>query len=416
MNILHTSDWHLGRSLHGRARYKEFEGFLSWLLGVLAEQAIDVLLIAGDIFDTTTPTHRAQALYYDFLARVPQTGCRHVVIIGGNHDSPSLLEAPQFLLRALQVHVVAQAAEHPAHEVVLLNDSSGSPELIVCAVPYLRDRDVRRARSGETLDDKEQLLKAGIRQHYEAVMAEAISLNQTLARPVPLVAMGHLFAAGGQTVDGDGVRDLYVGSLAHVTADMFSSALDYVALGHLHVPQSVAGRNTIRYSGSPLPMGFGEAVQEKSVCLITMRSSAASPYPYQPVVTQLAVPRLQRLKRLQGAWEAVLQQLQQLVDTGQSWWVEVVLDGPEVVADWRDRLDALVTQTAVEILRVRYLRRAEQALAARHPTETLDTLTAEQVFERCLQAQDVPPHQWPELMSTFQEALHAIDHADHHAE
>ena len=89
-----------------------------------------------------------------------------------------------------------------------------------------------------------------------------------LGADIPIVAMGHLFTAGGQTVDGDGVRELYVGSLAHVMTGIFPASFDYFALGHLHVPQEVNGQGNIRYSGSPLPMGFGEADQQKSVCLV----------------------------------------------------------------------------------------------------------------------------------------------------
>lgn len=416
MNILHTSDWHLGRSLHGRDRYAEFEGFLAWLLGALRQHAIDVLLVAGDIFDTTTPTHRAQALYYHFLAQVGQTGCRHVVVIAGNHDSPSLLEAPQSLLEALQVHVVARASHDPAAEVLLLKDSSGRPELIVCAVPYLRDRDVRAPRAGETLDDKEQQLKAGIRQHYGAVVQAARDINETLPSPVPLVAMGHLFAAGARTVEGDGVRDLYVGSLAHLTADIFPPEVDYVALGHLHVPQSVGGHAFIRYSGSPLPMGFGEATQEKSVCVVTLHAGAARGAGGQADVSIVPVPRFQALKRLQGDWTSLIRQLQALSDTGQSWWVEVIIDSTEVVPDWRGRLDEAVQGSAVEILRVRNHQRSGQALTPHRPSETLDDLTPDQVFQRCLMVHEVPEAQWATLFETYHEVLHAMGQTDHHAE
>ena len=146
MNILHTSDWHLGRTLYGRRRQEEFAAFLDWLLGCISTYNIDVLIVAGDIFDTSTPGTAAQELYYRFLARVGSTGCRHVVIIGGNHDSPSFLDAPAGLLRALDVHVVGQACTEPVDQVLLLHDDLGEPQLLVCAVPYLRDRDIRQAQ------------------------------------------------------------------------------------------------------------------------------------------------------------------------------------------------------------------------------------------------------------------------------
>ena len=130
LKLLHTSDWHLGRALFGRKRYAEFEAFLDWLAETLERQGIDVLLVAGDVFDTGTPSNRAQELYYRFLCRVASSSCRHVVLIAGNHDSPTFLDAPRELLRALDVHVVGGAAENqdPADEVLVLRGERGDPE------------------------------------------------------------------------------------------------------------------------------------------------------------------------------------------------------------------------------------------------------------------------------------------------
>ena len=143
MKIIHTADWHIGRSLYGRKRYGEFEAFLDWLAECIRSQQADALLVAGDVFDNSTPSHRAQELYYRFLCRVSDAGCRHVVITAGNHDSPSFLNAPRELLRYLNVHVVGCATEAPADEVLVLRDAQGKAELVVCAVPYLRDREIR---------------------------------------------------------------------------------------------------------------------------------------------------------------------------------------------------------------------------------------------------------------------------------
>ena len=286
MKILHTSDWHLGRSLYGRQRYDEFEAFLDWLSETIWRNEVSTLLVSGDIFDNSTPSTRAQELYYRFLGQTIRSSCRHIVIIAGNHDSPAFLDAPQQLLKALDIHVIGHGNHPPEEEVLVLHDEYRNPELIVCAVPYLRDRDIRTSEAGESADQKEQKLLEGIRTHYANVTALAEQKRQELGGDIPVVAMGHLFTAGGQTIDGDGVRELYVGSLAHVTAGIFPDNLDYVALGHLHVPQTVNHTDTIRYSGSPLPMGFGEARQQKSVCLVefqgtvpTVRTPATGKHP-----------------------------------------------------------------------------------------------------------------------------------------
>ena len=272
LTILHTSDWHLGRRLYGRMRYEEFEAFLSWLEETISAQKVDVLIVAGDIFDTMTPSNRAQALYFEFLGRVSKSCCQHVVIVAGNHDSPTFLDAPSQVLKFLNVHVIGTACDDLTDEVLVLNDADGTPHCIVAAVPYLRDRDVRSSSAGESAKTKDANVIAGICAHYDEVASIAKAQQAKLAeanqRHIPIIATGHLFAAGGTTTDDDGVRELYVGSLGKISADMFDECFDYVALGHLHVPQRVGGRESIRYSGSPIAMGFGEARQQKQVLLV----------------------------------------------------------------------------------------------------------------------------------------------------
>ena len=272
LTLLHTSDWHLGRRLYGKPRYDEFKQFLDWQLQTLREQKVDVLLIAGDIFDTTAPSNQAQNLYYDFLSQVCHTDCRHVIIVAGNHDSASFLEAPKQLLKSFNIHIIGSMTDTPTDEVITLSDKAGQAELIVMAVPYLRDRDVRTVGHGERLDDKERKLAQGIKAHYAQIadiaIAQQAQLKAKYKRTIPIVATGHLFTVGGQTMEGDGVRDLYVGSLGSIGAEIFHPQIDYVALGHLHIPQAVGGQPHIRYAGSPIAMGFGESRQQKQVHLL----------------------------------------------------------------------------------------------------------------------------------------------------
>lgn len=414
MKILHTSDWHLGRTLYGRRRQEEFAAFLDWLLDCISTKGIDVLIVAGDIFDTSTPGTAAQELYYRFLARVGSTGCRHVVVIGGNHDSPSFLDAPAGLLRALDVHVVGQACAEPADQVLLLRDELGEPQLLVCAVPYLRDRDIRQAQAGESVSDKEQKLLEGIRAHYETIGKAVEAVNAGLAQPVPVIGTGHIFAAGGQTVDGDGVRDLYVGSLAHVHAGVFPACFNYVALGHLHVPQMVGGQEHIRYSGSPLPMGFGEAKQQKSMCLLQFAAGAEGTF--VPQIELLDIPVFQRLERISGTLTDICLRLQALREENESVWLEVLYTGAEVVSDLREQLEEQVVGSALEILRIRNQRVQQQVLEQELPEEALDDLNEQEVFERCLQAHEVPEQQHDELLHSYHQVLDSLHGEDAMAE
>ncbi len=382
---------------------------MSWLVELIDAEQVDVLLVAGDVFDTSAPSNRAQELYYRFLYQVANSACRHVVITAGNHDSPSFLNAPREVLRFLNVHVVGNASASPGDEVLVLHDPEGKPELVVCAVPYLRDRDIRQAEAGETISDKERKLVEGIREHYRQVVEEAERIRARLDRPVPIVAMGHLFTAGGKTVEGDGVRDLYVGSLAYVGADVFPASIDYLALGHLHLPQRVGGLETMRYSGSPLPIGFGEAAQEKSVCQVVFSGT-------RPVVTEIPVPRFQELVSIKGDWNTIAARLDELRSHGSDAWLEITYEGDEIVGDLRERLDETVEGTGLEILRVQNNRVLQQAMMNFKCIETLDDLEDTDVFRRCLEAHEVPEVQRMELLQAYQEVVASLDDDDPNAE
>lgn len=405
MKILHTSDWHIGRALYGRKRYREFELFLDWLLDCIEREGAEALLVAGDIFDNGTPSNRAQELYYRFLCRCAAAGCRHVVITAGNHDSPSLLNAPREVLRFLNVHVVGCMAGAAEDELVVLHDGNGKPALIVCAVPYLRDRDIRRAEAGETFEDKGAKLVEGIRDHYRQVGEAATARRAELGGNLPIIGMGHLFTSGGRTVEGDGVRELYVGTLGQVRAEIFPDCFDYLALGHLHLAQRVGGSEVRRYSGAPLPMSFGEAGQRKLVLALKVAESGI-------MVEELAVPGFQPLETVRGDWTRISERLAELTKDSSAAWLEVIYEGEEIIADLPERLRDLIEGTSLEILRTKNQRLAERVLSGMAAEETLDDLFVEDVFARCLIAHAVPAEQQAELVAVFQEAVLALHDQD----
>lgn len=409
MVILHTSDWHIGRTLHNRKRYDEFANFLNWMVAELKSSAADVLLIAGDIFDTTLPSNRAQELYYTFLKDAGQTGCRHIVIIGGNHDSPSFLNAPRDILRIMNVHVIGQAGQNPEDEVLLLENANGDPELIVCAVPYLRDRDIRRVEGDESPKDKEMKLVEGIRSHYAQVGEHALAMKNKLGLDIPIVGMGHLYTSGGETVDGDGVRELYIGSLAHVTSAIFPSCFDYVALGHLHVPQRVSQSERHRYSGSPLPMGFGEARQQKSLCKVTFEES-------MPKVTLTDIPVFQRLESITGDWIKISTRLDELRTEGNPVWLEINYDCEQPMDELKSRIDDCIEGTMLEVLRIRNRQISQGVLSNGPDDEGLENLDPLHVFERLLDVSKTEEEQRIELRLTYKEVITTLQETDTHAE
>jgi exonuclease SbcD len=389
--LLHTSDWHLGRPLYGRRRYGEYAAFLDWLAETIDREAVDVLAVAGDVFDSPAPAPRTQALYYRFLARLAGGSRRvHVLLIAGNHDSPALLEAPGDLLAALDIHVAGTINRDD--RLVTLRDEAGTTRLLAALVPYPRDRDLRESEPGESLEDKERKLLEALAGHYRRLGALAE------AHETPRTALGHLFAAGGRTVTGDGVRPLYVGGLGQVPAETFPPAFDYVALGHLHQPQAVAGQDRLRYSGSPLRLSFDEPERPKSVTLVDFT-------PEGPAVRTLAVPVFQILRRLEGDWPALTDGLTALGAEAPGAWVEAAYTGAEIIGDLRESLTRLAGEAGLELLRLLDVQRRADWLSASSPGEDLAALEPDEVFRRRLETAGVPEADRPGLWATYGEIM-----------
>ena len=409
MRLIHTSDWHLGHRFHGRKRYPEQELFLDWLAGLIEAQRIDALLVAGDIFDTTTPGSRAQGLYYRFLHRLAGSPCRHVIIIGGNHDSPALLEAPRELLRQLQIHVVGAVNDHPGKEILLLNDDQGRAELLVCAVPFLRDRDIRASAAGESLEEKGIKLQQGIREHFQQVCQAADQIRHDIDPALPLVVMGHLFVAGGKTREGDGVRELSIGGLSRIEGTSFPDCIDYLALGHLHLGQLVAGSSTRRYCGAPLPMSFSEAGQDKQILALTSEGRAVT---VEPVV----VPSFQQLVSLRGDLPILLRGVEKLKAAASSAWLELQYEGEALIPNLREQLLAAVEGSELDILRIRNNRIYDFVLQQTQETESLDDLSVTEVFERCLENGRIEDTQRQQLRGAFAEIMATIGQKENEGE
>jgi len=408
LKILHTSDWHLGRSLYDHKRYEEFEKFLDWLAEFILEQKIDVLIVAGDIFDTTTPGNRAQELYYQFLTKVSRSCCRHMVIIGGNHDSPSFLNAPKELLRYFNVHVIGAITDSHEDEVIILRDKFQAPEIIICAVPYLRDKDIRTVEAGEHMEDKNSKLIAGISEHYDAVGKIAVSRRNGIEH-LPIIGMGHLFATGGSITEGDGVRELYVGGEARVNVNAFPECFDYLALGHLHSAQKVGESDVKRYCGSPIPMSFGESGQNKKVILVEFDQGS-------PEVTEHSIPCFQELRRITGNTGEICLKLEELKSEGSSAWLEIEYTGSESFSALNDLVYETIARTELEALRIKNKIQSVKGIERIGDQETLDDLNPQEVFHRCLDANEVAEPGRTMLVHAYEEIVNGMVGDDINAE
>lgn len=242
MRILHTSDWHLGKRLFKLDRTPEHEQFLNWLLGTLIEEKIDLLLIAGDIFDTPTPPHQSLEVFYNFLHRVSTETKTETMIIAGNHDSGLLLEAPARLLSFHRVKVWGKLSENPADHWLKV----GNIEL--CAIPFFRSYELLPQGEGDAL----------------------VALKKYLVkeRTLPQVLMLHHLAGMYEAAGSEQVISL--SGVDSIPSDVMKT-FDYVALGHIHKPQKIGSQSF--YSGSPIPLRFSETAK-KSVVIVTEKDGA----------------------------------------------------------------------------------------------------------------------------------------------
>ncbi len=257
MRLLHTADWHLGRTLEGRSRLEEQEQFLQELCDIVYEEEVDVVLMAGDVFDTVNPPAAAEQLFYEYMAKMTMDRECQIVIIAGNHDNPDRLSASGPLASLHGITIIG----YPNIQPVELDVSKSGERLKVAGLPYPSES---RLKELLTESFSEETLRDAYDIRIEKLFDE---LSKGFDSSTVNVAMSHIYVAGGRETDSE--RPIQVGGAYTVTADALPSNVQYTALGHLHRPQSIKRAEGIaRYSGSPLSYSFSEAGQTKSVTLI----------------------------------------------------------------------------------------------------------------------------------------------------
>ncbi|MBP2303195.1 exonuclease SbcCD subunit D C-terminal domain-containing protein [Azospirillum picis] len=404
--LLHTADWHLGQTLHGIPRDAEHERFLDWLLERIGEHRVDALVIAGDVFDGQNPPIPALALFYRFLARAKTLHPRlDIVVVAGNHDSASRLEAPSPLMTEMGVRVVGTLPAStaggfdPAPLVVPLHGADGRIAARCVAMPYLRPSDLPTVEE----DDGDPLIE-GVRRLYR----HAWSGGRDRCRPgEALILTGHCYMHGGALSELS-ERKILGGNLHALPVDIFPEDAAYVALGHLHRAQAVGGRDSVRYSGSPIPLALDE-----------------DSYAHQVVLTEFAegrlvgrdtlrVPRHVVIHRIaEASPDAALERLKRL-DLDQSlprdtWpFLEVTVSLPEPRPSLRDEVEAVLSGRPVRLLKLGVrLTGSGETLADSAPPADLASLDPEEVFRR-LYRRNHEGDPGPELLAAFNELLTGV--------
>lgn len=403
MKILHTADWHLGHQLHGHDRRFEHDAFLDWLSDTLKAREIDALLVAGDLFDTANPPASAWQQLYRFLARLraemPQL---NMVLIGGNHDSPSKLDAPHELLRAFDLHLVGSISRDSEGKLetdrllVPLQDKEGKIAAWCAAVPFLRSSDLRV----ESLEEGQDRLIEGVRQVYAEVLAEG---RARCGEALPLIAMGHAYLAAGQLSELS-ERRVLGGNQHALPAELFAGA-DYTALGHLHLTQSPA--EGVHYSGSPLPLSLAEANYNHQVLEVTFARGKLAGLERIPVPRAVEMIRLPQ-STLDDALNAIASlELPACPQEAQP-FLEVRLLLPKPEARIRERILAAIADKPVRLARIStQYQGSGEGLADGRERRRLDELSPTEVFRLCYQRQfEGEPEAG--LVSSFEEILEQV--------
>ncbi len=361
MKIIHTADWHLGNSIHSVDRTIEQRSFLNWLTQVIKDQDIDALVVAGDIFDTYSPSIAAQRMYYSFLASLVGTNCRNVIIVGGNHDSGKLLEAPQELLSAVNVHVVGRIENKNIEDMIFtLKGNDAGDDVICAAVPFINDLELRRFSDGADIESlgEGKFSDTVYSKIYNAFLEKAIEACN--GKDTTIIATGHLYAAGlegryegaekeEKADDGVAVLDV-VGNLGKVHIDSFPEGFDYVALGHIHYKTKVAKSNRVMYSGSPFVMGYDDSNIKHYIIRLDTNDGDDK---HKVVATPIEVPEWIRFKRIEGSRDEIVNKVNTLIASEEENELPIYLElyySPEDGSYLQEKMDGIAFPDHIRIV------------------------------------------------------------------
>lgn len=379
MRILHSADWHIGQTLNGWARDAEHEVWFDRLADTIEDEKVDVLLVAGDIYDVINPSGASQRLLYETLKRLKDRRPNLVTIItSGNHDPIGRLDAPKTILEILDVHVVANLRrqegeiDHAAH-MIPLPDDSGKVQAWVCAIPFLRAADLPGLSFSQETGRGSPIVDAARRLH-----ARFAEVAEETAGGLPVIAMGHLHCQGGSESEG-AERHILIGNEHALPTDVFPESFSYVALGHLHRPQS-HGDGRVRYSGSCFPLSAAEAGYDHGATLIELENGSLQ-------MRHVSIPRPSAMLRfpLQGTmsfpeFEEALAaaELDPSVPKDLQPFVYVNLEATGPAAVLLTDAERLLASHPVRIAGIRVRKSSEQGEAPR--LTSLTETTPEQLF------------------------------------
>lgn len=373
---------------------QDFDLFVEELIRVIRDNKVEVLLVSGDIFDYANPSVEAREQYYQTLVKLHATGCK-IILTGGNHDSAQMLNAPYELMKMLDIFVVGGLSDCVEDYCIPLYNN-GQLEVVVLAVPFLRDMDFRKANEGESYSNRIEIVQEGILNTYRYASRY---VREKYGEEVPVIAMGHLYTAGA--VASESERDIQIGNQALLEASRFGDDFAYMALGHIHKPQKIQAKFPMYYSGSPIPLSFSERNDEKRLLLLDTEIG------FEPINIPLTSHR--KLIRVKGDLDSIRAQLASLPErTNLVSLVEVVLVEEVYDAQKNTDLEELIQNFQEEgyiiIHRKISFRRSLQGTKEWEQVgvKCLSELKPQEVFVKLLEQQNFSEQTLSELKELFQ--------------
>ncbi len=402
MKILHTADWHIGKILHKHSLQEEMLLFFDWLIALIKNDGIDVLLVSGDIFDLANPGAKDREIYYKLLSQLIPLNIQ-IVITGGNHDGIGVINAPKELLTSLNISVIGGAKENLEDEIIEIKNKKGEIALVVAAVPFLRDRDLRSLQKDKLFESRAEAIKAGIADHY----AQLGKICTAKYKGIPSIAMGHLFAKGVSSSDSE--REIHIGNAAAVESTIFPKEFNYIALGHIHRPQVIGKNDFIRYSGSPISLSFSEKEDKKGILLVELVDGKLTAPQF------IDIPKQRELKKFSGDHNEIKEKLKAYkhnlilpslieLDFQEAEYSSVRLaENANLVTTYQDVEELIILKS-----RTHFNTGTQDTADLFESGENIEDLSPSDVFIKRMNLEEIDETKQKELKETFQELLEIV--------
>lgn len=342
LKIIHTADWHLGQTFLQKSRIEEHQYFIEWLLETIQAQDIDAIIIAGDIFDVSSPSVEAINKYHYFLLEAYKLNVQ-VIIIGGNHDSASRLNSYKDIFKILNVSIVGGDLNNVGELIPVYKRGTTNAAAVVAAVPYLRDGDIRKITEGETINEAHGLFTSEVKKHYDNLL-ELAKMNHP---SVPVIGTAHLYVTGCLLSEPAEKRmHSLVGTLGQIPSTVFSDGYDYIAMGHIHKPQMIQHPDNViaKYAGSPIPLSFNERNDLKEITILTIADNKIAH-------ESLSIPLQRSVIRFEGKADEIIEKIKlhepsQVLPT----WAEIIITEAVNYIEFNNEINDLCIDKKIEIL------------------------------------------------------------------